>query len=340
MSMWISERYWNITNILRMNKIEQIVRTTEERWHTFWGCTNIARLQGHFTQASRIITHKLRMHRHWKMVRVNSHKNQELSLTSWGCTDVAKWSGSLHTSIKNHHSHTEDPQTLQNGQGHFTQASRIITHFLRMHRHCKMGRVTSHKHQECSLTGWGCTDIAKWSGSLLTCVKNDHSLPEDAQTLQMVIATSHNHQEWSHTIWDFTNIETCQCHFIQALWIITHMLRMYGATWTKVTSHKHWQRSLTFCSQHMSMNYTSWHVDLPLGFAYIKHNSQSLISVVSPESHLHTSCQQVYFTVEKIPFKHTQTVDRCNLSSTIVFKHDSSSDLLSTRNNSAHNIQC
>ena len=83
----------------------------------------------------------------------------------------------------------------------------------------------------------------------------------------------------------------------------------------------------------MSMKYRSQHVDLPLGFVNIKQNSQSLISVVSPESHGHTSCQQVYFTVEKILFEHTQTVDGWNLSSTIVFKHDSSSDLLSTRNN-------
>ncbi|KAF8226612.1 hypothetical protein L208DRAFT_1406830 [Tricholoma matsutake] len=40
----------------------------------------------------------------------------------------------------------ENAQTSQNGQLDFTQALRMITHSLRMHRHPKMVRVTSHRH--------------------------------------------------------------------------------------------------------------------------------------------------------------------------------------------------
>ena len=179
-----------ITHILRMHRHCKMVRVTSHKhqeWSlTSWGCTDIAKNgQGDFTQSLRMITHSLRMHRHCKRGWVTSHNHQEWSLTSWGCTDIAKWSGWLHKSIKNDHSLAEDAQTLQNDQGDFTQASRMITHLLRMNRHCKMVRVTSHKpeHQEWSLTHWGCTDIAKWSGWLHTSIKNDHSLPEDEQTL-------------------------------------------------------------------------------------------------------------------------------------------------------------
>ncbi|KAF8240333.1 hypothetical protein L208DRAFT_1384865 [Tricholoma matsutake] len=48
--------------------------------------------------------------------------------------------------IENDHAHPEDAQTSQNGQSDFTQALRMITHSLRMHRHPKMVRVTSHRH--------------------------------------------------------------------------------------------------------------------------------------------------------------------------------------------------
>ena len=233
-----------ITHSLSMHRHCKMVRITSHK-HQEWsltrcGCTDIANGQGHSTQAPRMITHKLSMHRHCKMVRVTSHKHQEWSLTSWGCTVIAEWSGSLHAGIKNDYSQPDDAQTLQNGQGHFTQASRMITHILRMHRHCKMVRVTLHKHQEWSLTFWGSTEIAKWSGSLHKSIKNDHSQTEHAQTLQ-----------------------NGQGHFTQASRMITHFLRLHrDCKMVRVTGtpHKHQEWSLTrwACTDIAEWSLTRW----------------------------------------------------------------------------------
>jgi hypothetical protein len=150
--------------------------------------------------------------------------HQELSLTSWGCADKEKWSDDLHRSIKNCNLQAEDVQTRRNDQMIFTEASRTITYILRMCRQGEMIRWSSQKHQELSLTCWGCADKEKWSDDLHRSIKNYHLHPEDVQTRR-----------------------NDQMIFTEASRTITYILRMCRQEeMIRWSSQKHQEQSLTY----------------------------------------------------------------------------------------------
>ena len=122
------------------------------------------------------------MCRQGEMVRQTSQKDQEQSHTCWGCADKEKWSDEHHRSINNSHLQAEDVQTRTNDQMDFTEASGTVTYKLRMCRQEEMIKWTPQKHQEQSLTHWGCADKEKWSDELHRSIKNSHLHAEDVQT--------------------------------------------------------------------------------------------------------------------------------------------------------------
>ncbi len=150
----------------------------------------------------------------------------------------------LHRTVENDHIPPENAQTSQNDQINFTELLKLITYFLRMHRHqinftklsrlityplkmhrqAKTVRSTSKNCRNWSHTSWGCTDRPEWSGQLHRTTKNDHVLTEDTQP-------SHNDQV------NFTELSR----------MITYPLRMHRQAKMVRSTSQSYQKWLHTC---------------------------------------------------------------------------------------------
>jgi len=148
----------------------------------------------------------------------------------------------------------------------FIKASRTVTYILRMCRQGEMVTWSWQKHQEQSLTRWGCADKGKWSDDLCRSIKNSHLHPKNVK----MVRWSQKHQQQSLTCWEGADKEKWshdlhrsiksshlqaedvhtrrndQIIFTEASRIVTYMLRRcrHGETVTW-SSERHQEQSLT-----------------------------------------------------------------------------------------------
>jgi len=193
---------WGCTN--KKKRSGELHRSTENSHLHAESAQTMRKNQGGLTEALKTVTYNLRMHRHREKIRWTSLKCWKQSLTCWGCTNTEKRSGELHRSTENSHIHPkgaqtrtqrsgglhgstenshwhpEDAQTWRKDQVDFTEALKIVTYILRMHRHGE--KIRWSKHWKQSLTHWGCTDTEKRSGGLHKSTENSHLHAEGAQT--------------------------------------------------------------------------------------------------------------------------------------------------------------